>query len=77
DGISRFKRTECKSRPSIKACQHQARHRKSIPTPRNDEGTLDIDLGSRLLPDIRDHDLDDPNPKLPREGRLATRSQGS
>ncbi|MED6154662.1 hypothetical protein PIB30_114784, partial [Stylosanthes scabra] len=65
------------SRSSIKAHQHQTRYREPIPTPRNDEGTLDIDIGSGLLPDIRDHDLDDPNPKLPRERRLAAGSQRS
>ncbi|MED6201543.1 hypothetical protein PIB30_096114 [Stylosanthes scabra] len=68
-------RTECQSRPSIEARQHQAENGKLIFTPRNGKGALDIYIGSRLLPDLRAHDLDDPNPKLPRERRIAGGSQ--
>ncbi|MED6135021.1 hypothetical protein PIB30_042344 [Stylosanthes scabra] len=68
-------RTECQSRPPVEARQHQTRVGKLIFVPRNGDGTLDIHIGSRLLPDIRAHDLDDPNPQLPRERTIAGGTQ--
>ncbi|MED6171798.1 hypothetical protein PIB30_044152 [Stylosanthes scabra] len=72
---SRSEITECQIRPSVKARQHQASIGRLAPTPRDNERTFNIHVGSRLLPDIGICNLDDPNPKLPRKIRPSRRPQ--